>query len=108
MTRIILVTGATGQQGEAAARQLPAHGFNVRAFTSDKQSNAARDLHQLGAELFQGDMGSETSLTKAMKDVYGVLIIQPASWAPSRESDELEAQIGILAADVAKKSLRLC
>lgn len=103
MNKIILVTGATGQQGGAAARQLLAHEFEVRAFTRNPESDAARNLHQLGAEIFKGDMSSEVSLTEAMKDVYGVFSVQPPSWVPSPESDEREAQLGMLVADVVKK-----
>ena len=104
MDNTILVLGATGQQGGAVARQLLANGFKVKAFTREAESDAVRNLNQLGAEIFQGDMGSEADLSEAMKAVYGVFSVQPASWAPTPKSDELEAQLGILVADVAKKS----
>lgn len=53
--KIILVTGATGRQGGAAARHLQAAGWQVRAFTRDQNSPAAQALHRAGAEIVEGD-----------------------------------------------------
>ena len=45
---VILVTGATGQQGGAVARQLLARGHRVRAMTRKPDSDAAQALAQIG------------------------------------------------------------
>ena len=42
--RVILVSGATGQQGGAVARNLLERGFAVRALTRDAEKAAAREL----------------------------------------------------------------
>jgi NAD(P)-dependent dehydrogenase (short-subunit alcohol dehydrogenase family) len=47
---IILVTGATGQQGGASARHLQARGWSVRALSRDPHKPAARALADAGSE----------------------------------------------------------
>ena len=54
---IILVSGATGQQGGAVARELLTRGYPIRALTRNPESPAADALAKLGAELVQ-DMDS--------------------------------------------------
>jgi uncharacterized protein YbjT (DUF2867 family) len=74
--KIILVTGATGQQGGAAARQLLKDGWKVRAFVRDENKPAAAELKELGAELFIGDLNNRNSVNDAMKNAYGVFSVQ--------------------------------
>ncbi len=52
--KIILVIGATGQQGGAAARHLLNAGWKVRALVRDPEKDAAQALEKQGAELVQG------------------------------------------------------
>lgn len=73
---IVLVIGATGQQGGATARHLLAGGRGVRALVRDPQKPAAQWLVQAGAELVQGDLDDRASLDRAMQGVYGVFSIQ--------------------------------
>jgi nucleoside-diphosphate-sugar epimerase len=47
---IILVTGATGQQGGASARHLQARGWSVRALSRYPHKPAARALADAGSE----------------------------------------------------------
>ena len=79
--KIILVTGATGRQGGAAARHLMAAGWQVRAFTRSRNSPAAQALHRAGAEIAEGDNNDRASLEGAMQGVYGVFSLQFASYA---------------------------
>ncbi|KAA3598730.1 MAG: NmrA/HSCARG family protein [Calditrichaeota bacterium] len=74
--KMILVSGATGKQGGAVARQLLKDGWKVRALTRDASQPAAKELEELGAEIFQGDMTNLNSLEKAMEKVYGVFSVQ--------------------------------
>ena len=51
--RLILVTGATGNQGSAIARHLLQRGnFKVRALVRDPNKPASLALEQAGAELY--------------------------------------------------------
>lgn len=74
--KMILVSGATGKQGGAVARQLLKDGWKVRALTRDASKPAAKELEELGAEIFQGDMTNLNSLEKAMEKVHGVFSVQ--------------------------------
>jgi uncharacterized protein YbjT (DUF2867 family) len=76
-TKRILVTGATGQQGGAVARNLLKQpGFIVRALTRDSAKPAARTLAQAGAELFKGDLDDPASLKRALEGTWGVFSVQ--------------------------------
>jgi uncharacterized protein YbjT (DUF2867 family) len=98
--KIILVTGATGQQGGATARHLLAKGFKVRAFTRDTQKPGAHALAEAGAEVVQGDNEDHAALDMALKGVYGVFGVQNF-WLP-KVGAEGEARQGKLLADAAK------
>ena len=74
--RLILVAGATGQQGGAALRQLQARGFTVRALTRDPQASAAHALATDGVEVAQGDLDDRASLDRALVGAHGVFSIQ--------------------------------
>ena len=74
--KTVLVTGATGQSGGAAARHLLANGWQVRALTRDASKPAARALRDIGVEVFHGDFSDEVSLIKALNGVYGVYSVQ--------------------------------
>ncbi|MEK3725195.1 NmrA/HSCARG family protein [Paenibacillus sp. FSL H8-0034] len=102
--KMILVVGATGQQGGAVARQLLADGWKVRAFTRDSTGEKARLLEELGAELVNGDMDDRDSLDAAMKGVYGVFSVQPPSWNPTLESNKDEKRMGKAVVDAAQRA----
>jgi uncharacterized protein YbjT (DUF2867 family) len=74
--KVILVTGATGQQGGATARHLLAKGWSVRALTRNPNSLPAQALGKAGAEVVQGDLDDRTSLDRALNGVYGVYSMQ--------------------------------
>jgi uncharacterized protein YbjT (DUF2867 family) len=70
--RVILVTGATGTQGGAVARELLERGYAVRALTRDPNSEGAQALATLGAKPVKGDFENAASLVAAMEGVDGV------------------------------------
>lgn len=72
----ILVTGATGMQGGAAARSLLTRGHRVRFLTRNPESVAARVLAEMGAEATRGDMSDRASLNAAMHGVSGLFSMQ--------------------------------
>lgn len=72
----ILVTGATGAQGGAAARALLARGASVRALVRNPYSAAAQALAALGAEVVTGDLDDAASLAQATAGARGVFSVQ--------------------------------
>jgi uncharacterized protein YbjT (DUF2867 family) len=74
--RVVAVTGATGRQGGAVARQLLSAGWRVRALTRKPQSAAARRIAASGAEVVEADMGDLGALVRAFHDAYGVFSVQ--------------------------------
>lgn len=72
MPPIVLVTGATGKQGGAAARSLIDAGFRVRALTREPAKVAAQVLRACGAEIVGGDLDDPAALRRALDGAYGV------------------------------------
>lgn len=68
---LIVVTGATGQQGSAVIRHLPRH-VQVRAVTRDVSKPAARELAALGVEVVAADLLDRASLERAFSGATGV------------------------------------
>jgi uncharacterized protein YbjT (DUF2867 family) len=98
--KVIAVTGATGQQGNAAAKRLLEDGWEVRGLTRDLNKPVARELASLGAELLAGDMDDRSQLDAAFRDVYGVFSVQNF-WLPNVGFDG-EVRQGKNVADAAK------
>lgn len=86
-SKTILITGATGQQGGATARALAGKGFTLRALTRKPESDAARALAALGAEIVQGDLDDAASLTAALTGVWGAYGVQN-TWEAGVEKEE--------------------
>lgn len=95
--KIILVTGATGQQGGAVARQLLKNQWQVRAFVRDTNKESAQALADAGAELTQGDLDDSAALNAAMEGVYGVF-----SFPNMAQGLDSEIRQGKIVADAAK------
>ena len=73
---IIVVTGATGNQGGAIARQLLADGYQVRAMTRNPDGDQAKALAARGAQLVQGDLDDQKSLERALHGAWGAYAVQ--------------------------------
>jgi uncharacterized protein YbjT (DUF2867 family) len=84
---LILVTGATGKQGGATARELLAKGHKVRAMTRKPDSSAAREIAKLGAEVVAGDLDDAASLERALAGAWGVFAVQN-TWEAGVEREE--------------------
>lgn len=76
MSRLILVTGATGAQGGALVPLLLKQGFAVRALTRNPEKSAGQALKKLGCEVVAGDLDDEASLERACAGVHGVFALQ--------------------------------
>ncbi len=96
--RLVLVTGATGRQGGAVARNLLGRGFRVRVLTRDPQKPSARSLAERGAEVVRGDLEDRSSVDLALEGVYGVFSVQN----PLEAGMEGEIRQGKALADAAK------
>ena len=70
------MTGATGAQGGATARELLTAGCAVRVLTRNPDARAARDLASRGAEIVRGDLDDRESLRRAVQDAHAVFSVQ--------------------------------
>jgi len=84
---LILITGATGQQGGAIAHELLARGHKIRAFTRNPDSAAAQALAKLGAEIAQGDLDDTASIERALAGAWGAYAVQN-TWEAGVEKEE--------------------
>ncbi|KAH8433456.1 NmrA/HSCARG family protein [Aspergillus melleus] len=83
---VAFVTGATGAQGGATARQLLDAGAQVHALVRDTSSQAAIDLQARGARLFQGSFDDIAVLKAAMSRANAVFLnVLPSPRDPSLE-----------------------
>jgi uncharacterized protein YbjT (DUF2867 family) len=98
--KLIVVTGATGQQGGVVAKYLLQDGWKVRAVVRDPNKEAAQTLAKQGVELVKGDMNDRASLDAAFQGAYGVFSVQNY-WLPD-VGYEGEVSQGKLVADAAK------
>ncbi len=98
--RVILVSGATGQQGGAVARSLLERGFAVRGLTRDVEKAEARELADLGAEVVSGDLEDRTSIERVLEGVHGVFSVQQFM----EVGVEGEVRQGVQLADAAKEA----
>ncbi|MDB5106479.1 MAG: NmrA family protein [Fibrobacteres bacterium] len=96
----ILVTGATGRQGGAAARHLLAQGFQVCALTRNPDKAQAHLLARKGARIVAGNMDDRASLDKALKGMQGVFAVQDF-WEHGAEGEVREGKALI---DAAKRA----
>ena len=85
---IILVTGATGNQGGAIARQLLADGYQVRAMTRDLNADKAKALAALGAQPVKGDLDDPQSLERALEGAWGAYAVQSNQEGVAREEEQ--------------------
>lgn len=77
-TKIIAVTGATGAQGGGLARAIlndRSGGFTVRAITRKPDSDHARALAKLGAEVVAANLDDRPSLERAFQGAHGAFCV---------------------------------
>jgi len=91
--KIITVFGATGAQGGGLVRAIATDTnseFAVRAVTRDPNSDKAKALAALGAEVVYGDLGDAASVHKALHGAYGAFFVTFfwAHFSPDQEKAE--------------------
>jgi uncharacterized protein YbjT (DUF2867 family) len=90
--RIVTVCGATGNQGGGVARAIladPEGEFAVRALTRRPDSDAAKELERLGAEVVRADADDPESLGPAFEGAYGAFLVT-SYWAHGTAEAEKE------------------
>jgi uncharacterized protein YbjT (DUF2867 family) len=88
--KIIAVVGATGAQGGGLVRAIlsdPKSSFAARALTRNVESDKAKELAKLGAEVVAADIDDAESLKKAFKGAYGAYCVTFfwAHFSPGKE-----------------------
>ena len=76
--KIIVVFGATGAQGGGLVRAIlsdPNSEFTVRAVTRDVNSDKAKELADLGAQLVSADIDDPASMHKALDGAFGAYFV---------------------------------
>ena len=102
--KVIVVFGATGAQGGGLARAIlndPGSEFSVRAVTRDANSEKAKELAKMGAEVVEGDIDDKESIKRVLNGAYGAFFVT-FFWAHfSVDKEKAEAAIY---ADAARKA----
>src|SRR5215212_4993725 len=99
--KIIAVVGATGAQGGGLVRAItadPNGPFQARAITRDVNSDKARELAALGAEVVAADIDDADSMRRAFEGAYGAFCVTFFWGHFSAEKEIEEARIMATAA----------
>ncbi len=93
--KIIVVFGATGAQGGGLVRAIlndKNSEFTVRAVTREVNSDKAKALAALGAEVVSADIDSKESIAAALKGAYGAYFVTFfwAHFSPEQEANEVK------------------
>ncbi|WP_227980812.1 NmrA family NAD(P)-binding protein [Nocardia spumae] len=99
---LVLVTGATGNQGGATARALLSSRTPVRILVRDPDAPAVRELAGRGAQVAVGDFDDPPTLAAAVAGTRGVFAVPPAAFGPDGWDVELEATRGRALVDAAR------
>lgn len=88
--RIVVISGATGQQGGAVARALAGKGFTLRALTRNPDSDAAKAVaRDTGAQLVKAELDDEASIRAALTGAWGAFAVQN-TWTAGVEGEEAQ------------------
>ena len=94
--KVIAILGATGAQGGGLANAIlddPSSEFSVRALTRNTNSDKAKALAELGAEVVAGDIDNNDDLLKAFDGTYGVYAVTFfwEHFSPEKEMAQVES-----------------
>jgi uncharacterized protein YbjT (DUF2867 family) len=104
--KLILVIGATGQQGGAVVKALQNADFAIRALVRphaprDPKNEKVRQLERQDIQVAQGDLDDLDSLVRAMDGAYGVFSVMTFF---QRGGVKMEEEQGKRAADAARNA----
>ena len=97
MSRIILITGVTGNQGGAVAHALQGSGFGLRGLTRKPESERAAALARHGVDVVKGDLDDEGTLRHALAGAWGVFSVQNAGEAGVEREEAQGKRLATLA-----------
>jgi len=94
--KILVVFGATGAQGGGLANAVlsdPGSEFTVRAITRNPDSEKAKTLAKMGAEIVSADIDDPQSMKRALEGAYGAFFVTFfwAHFSPEKEYAEGES-----------------
>jgi uncharacterized protein YbjT (DUF2867 family) len=94
--KIIAVVGATGAQGGGLVHAIlndTSGEFKARAITRDANSDKAKELKKLGAEVVEADVNNKESLVKAFSGAYGAYCVTFywEHFSPEKEKEHAKA-----------------
>ncbi|KAK0474921.1 NmrA family protein [Armillaria novae-zelandiae] len=77
MSKLIAVTGATGQQGGSVVEYLLKYpeSFTIRAITRNPQSTAAKNLTAKGVEVVKADLSNLDEVSSAFAGAWGIFAV---------------------------------
>ena len=96
--KTIFVTGGTGNQGGAVARNLTQQGFIVKVLTRNPNSIQSENLKKMNIEVVKGDLNNADTYREYLKNVYGIFSVQTFENGVEKEINQ-----GITLATVAKE-----
>ena len=94
--KIITIFGATGAQGGGVAHAIlndPNSEFSVRAVTRNPDSDKAKELARMGAEVVAADIDDKESMKRALEGAYGAYFVTFfwAHFSPEKEYAEAKS-----------------
>ena len=96
--KTIFVTGGTGNQGGAVARNLIEQGFTVKVLTRNPNSIESENLKKMNIEVVKGDLNNADTYREYLKNVYGIFSVQTFENGVEKEINQ-----GITLATLAKE-----
>src|SRR5437016_14149877 len=91
MSRTILITGVTGNQGGAVAQALQGNGFRLCGLTRKPESERAAAMARHAVDVIKGDLDDEATLRRALAGAWGVFGVQN-SWEAGVEREEAQGK----------------
>ena len=88
LQKLIFVTGGTGKQGGAVARNLVSQGFGVRVLTRNPNSIKCTELQRLGVECVKGNLDEVDTYREYLRDAYGVFSVQTFEKGVKKEIEQ--------------------
>ena len=92
------MTGGTGNQGGAVARNLTQQGFIVKVLTRNPTSIKSENLKKMNIEVVKGDLNNADTYREYLKNVYGIFSVQTFENGVEKEINQ-----GITLATLAKE-----